>query len=249
MKETMKIDIWSDIMCPFCYIGKRKLEGALALFEHKKDVQIVWHSFQLDPSMKYDAGKDIHTYLAERKGRTKEWSVMVHNQMTETAKREGLTYNFDKAVIANSFDAHRLIQLAKTKGLADEAEERLFKAYFTEGKNISDHNTLMQIGMEIGLGVIEVGEMLNGSAFAEEVYNDIHRAQLLGINGVPFFLIDERYGISGAQPVEVFTDGLQQAWAIHEQAKQAEMNKMDGAVCTPDGVCMPADLKQAIQNN
>ena len=109
----MKIDIWSDIMCPFCYIGKRKLEGALLQFEHKEDVQIVWHSFQLDPTIEYKPGKDLYTYLAERKGATREWSVMVHNQMTETAKKEGLTYNFDKAVIANSFDAHRLIQLAK----------------------------------------------------------------------------------------------------------------------------------------
>ncbi len=244
----MKIDIWSDIMCPFCYIGKRKLEGALAKFEHKDDVEIVWHSFQLDPTMAYEAGKDIHTYLADRKGQTRDWSVMVHNQMTETARREGLTYNFDTAIIANSFDAHRLIQLAKTKGLADAAEERLFRAYFTEGKNISDHNTLMQIGMEIGLGVIEVGEMLNSDAFAAEVHADIHKAQVLGIRGVPFFLLDEKYGISGAQPVEVFTDGLQQAWAIHERAKQTIKNDTNGAVCTPDGVCEPAG-NAIIQNN
>ncbi len=219
MKEKMKIDIWSDIMCPFCYIGKRKLEGALGKFEHKDDVEIVWHSFQLDSTMEYEAGKDIHAYLAERKGQTREWSVMVHNQMTETAKREGLTYNFDKAIIANSFDAHRLIQLAKTKGVADAAEERLFRAYFTEGKNISDHNTLMQIGMEIGLGVVETGEMLNSDVFANEVHADIHTAQTLGIRGVPFFLLDEQYGISGAQPAEVFTDGLQQAWAKYESAR------------------------------
>ncbi len=249
MKETMKIDIWSDIMCPFCYIGKRKLEGALEQFEHKDDVQIVWYSFQLDPTMKYEAGKDIHGYLAAKYGKTREWSVSVHNQMTETAKKEGLTYNFDKALIANSFDAHRLIQLAKTKGLADAAEEKLFRAYFTEGKNISDHNTLMQIGMELGLGAVEVGEMLNSDAFADEVHNDIHMAQTLGISGVPFFLLDERYGISGAQPVKVFTDGLQQAWAIHERAKQTMKNDVNGGVCTPDGVCEPTINQEIIQNN
>ena len=233
----MKIDIWSDIMCPFCYIGKRKLEGALRQFEHKDDVQITWHSFQLDPAITYESGRDLYSYLAERKGQSHEWSVRVHNQMTETAKREGLTYNFDKAVIANSFDAHRLIQLAKTHGLGDVAEELLFRAYFTEGKNIGDHNTLMQIGMEIGLRSVEVGEMLNSDDFATQVHQDIMMAQNLGIRGVPFFLLDERFGISGAQPVEVFADGLQQAWAIHEQALLTKLNDAEGAVCTPDGIC------------
>ena len=214
----MKIDIWSDIMCPFCYIGKRKLETALQQFEHKADVSINWHSFQLDPGIQYEEGKDLHTYLAERKGQTREWSVMVHKQMTETAKKEGLEYNFDKAIIANSFDAHRLIQLAKTHGLGDAAEEQLFKAYFTDGRNVSDHNTLLQIGIEIGLRAVEVGEMLNSDAFAEDVHKDIMQAQRLGVRGVPFFLLDEQLGISGAQPVEVFTDGLQKAWALHEKA-------------------------------
>ena len=244
----MKIDIWSDIMCPFCYIGKRKLESALQKFEHNADVNIVWHSFQLDPAIQYQPGKDLYTYLAERKGQTREWSVMVHKQMTETAKREGLTYNFDKAIIANSFDAHRLIQLAKTHGLGDAAEEKLFKAYFTDGKNVSDHNTLMQIGMEIGLRAVEVGEMLNSNDFADEVHADILMAERLGIRGVPFFLLDEQLGISGAQPVEVFTDGLQQAWAIHEKAKQTEINNNTGAVCTPDGVCLPQGM-ETIKNN
>jgi len=235
----MKIDVWSDIMCPFCYIGKRKLESALMQFEHKEDVQIEWHSFQLDPTITYQPGNDLYTYLAERKGATREWSVMVHNQMTETAKKEGLTYNFDKAIIANSFDAHRLIQLAKTHGLGDAMEERLFKAYFTEGKNVSDHNTLMQIGMDAGLRAVEIGEMLNSDAFANEVHADIMQAERLGIRGVPFFLLDEQLGISGAQPVAVFTNGLQQAWAIHENARKAEINTPEGTVCSADGVCEP----------
>jgi protein disulfide-isomerase len=239
----MNIDIWSDVMCPFCYIGKRKLEGALLQFEHKENVQIVWHSFQLDPTIEYEPGRDLYSYLAERKGATREWSVMVHKQMTESAKKEGLTYNFDKAIIANSFDAHRLIQLAKKHGVGDAVEERLFSAYFTEGKNISDHNTLMQIGMDAGLRAVEVGEMLNSDYLAAEVHNDIMQAQRLGIRGVPFFLLDEQLGVSGAQPVEVFTDALQQAWALYEKAKHTEAYNTDGAVCTPDGICEP------IQNN
>ncbi len=233
----MKIDIWSDIMCPFCYIGKRKMESALQQFPNSGDVELVWHSFQLDPAMKAQPGKDMYSYLAERKGQSREWSVKMHDRVAEMAKNEGLNYNFDKAVIANSFDAHRLIQLAKTKGLGDEAEEKLFHAYFTEGKNIADHNTLMQIGMEIGLRAVETGEMLNSTAFADDVRHDIQAAEQLGIQGVPFFLLNGQLGISGAQPVELFADGLQQAWAIHEHAMQTIDNQPDGAVCAPGGDC------------
>lgn len=215
----MKIDIWSDIMCPFCYIGKRRLEGALAGFEHKDHIAIEWHSFQLDPTIQHEADRDFYGYLAERKGQTREWSLKVHAQMAANAKQDGLTYNFDKAVMANSFDAHRLIQLAKTHGLGDAAEESLFKAYFTDGKNVGDHNTLMQIGMELGMSAVEIGEMLNSDRFADTVAQDINRAQTLGINGVPFFVVNNQYGISGAQPVDVFTDTLQLAWSEYEKGK------------------------------
>jgi predicted DsbA family dithiol-disulfide isomerase len=231
----MKIDIWSDIMCPFCYIGKRKLESALQEFEHKDDVEIIWHSFQLDPAMKYKPGVSMHDYLAERKGQTREWSVKVHQQMTENAKREGLTYNFDKAVIANSFDAHRLIHLAKTHGLGDAAEEQLFKAYFTDGRNMSDHATLVSIGKEIGLDETETATMLAGDAFAGAVQQDIAQAQVYGINGVPFFVLDDKYGISGAQPKETFAQALRQAWSEQQTAQQEDST--DGAVCTPGGDC------------
>ena len=220
----MKIDIWSDVMCPFCYIGKRKLEQALQQFEHKDEVELIWHSFQLDPSIQYEPGRNLYSYLAERKGQSEEWAVKVHEQMTATAAKEGLEYNFDKAIIANSFNAHRLIQLAKTHGLGDAAEESLFRAYFTDGKNISDANVLQQLGMQIGLSAVAVGEMLNSDAYADEVNNDVALAHELGISGVPFFILNERLGISGAQPVEVFNDGLQQAWALYDQKKQQTIN-------------------------
>jgi len=216
----MKIDIWSDIMCPFCYIGKRKMEAALKQFEHRDDVQINWHSFQLDPNLRPQPGKNIYDYLAERKGQSREWAVRVNDQVTATALQEGLVYNMGEAVIANSFDAHRLVHLAAAHGLADAAEEELFKAYFTDGKDISDHNTLMQLGINIGLRAVEIGEMLNSSAYADEVQADIERAHQIGINGVPFFLINDKYGISGAQPSEVHLDGLQRAWREYENAKQ-----------------------------
>lgn len=231
----MKIDIWSDIMCPFCYIGKRKLETALSGFEHKQSVEIVWHSFQLDPAMTSQPGKSTYQYLAERKGQSLEWSVKVHDQVSRTAKEEGLDYRFDKAVVANSYDAHRLIQLAKKHGLGNEAEEALFKAYFTDGRDIADHNVLMQIGIEIGLRVVETGEMLNSDAFSQEVDEDIATANELGINGVPFFVIDNKYAISGAQPSAVFKDGLQVAWKEYENNLAAITAQ--GAVCTPDGIC------------
>jgi len=230
----MKIDIWSDIMCPFCYIGKRRLEAALEGFEHKDKVELVWHSFQLDPTIQSQQGKNLYQYLAERKGMPLERSKQMHDQLTQTAKEAGLTYNFDKAVIANSFDAHRLIQLAKKHGLGDAAEERLFKAYFTEGKDMSDHATLLQLGTEIGLDDAEIKQMLESNAYADAVHSDIATAEQLRINGVPFFVLDNKYGVSGAQPVELFSNALQQAWAEHTPAITSIGGEQD-AVCGPDG--------------
>ena len=231
----MNIDIWSDIMCPFCYIGKRKLEAALDEFAHKDEVSIKWHSFQLDPTLQPQPGKDLYGYLAERKGQTREWSVGIHGQLTNTAAENGLVYHFEKAVIANSFDAHRLIQLAKTHGLDGAAEEQLFKAYFTDGKDMSNHNVLMQIGIDIGLRAVEVGEMLNSDAYAVAVHADIAQAQELGINGVPFFAVNDRYAISGAQPKEAFLQTLDHAWKEYAQASVA--NDLEDGICTPDGAC------------
>lgn len=234
----MTIDIWSDIMCPFCYIGKRKLEKALEQFPQKDNVNIIWHSFQLDPNMKSMPGTDIYSYLADRKGQTRAWAVKMHEQVTASAQAEGLTYNFDKAIIANSFDAHRLIQMAKTKRLGDEAEEQLFSAYFTEGGNVADKETLVEIGGNIGLEKAEVAKMLEGKEFAAEVKEDIDKAQAYGINGVPFFVLNNKYGISGAQPSEVFLRGLQQAWNEYAAEQPTPSTDItDGAVCTPGGDC------------
>lgn len=234
----MKVDIWSDIMCPFCYIGKRKLETALAQFPDRDKVELVWHSFQLDPTIEYVPGRNLHEYLAERKGQSLEWSVNVHGQMTKTAAAEGLTYNFEKAVIANSFDAHRLIQLAKTHQLGDAMEERLFKAYFTDGENMGDHDTLVRIGSETGIPATEISDMLKSGAYTAEVKKDIAQAEAYGISGVPFFVLNDKYGISGAQPAEVFLDGLQHAWKEYEQTTTiTAIGNTAGATCTPDGVC------------
>ena len=208
----MKIEIWSDVMCPFCYIGKRRFESALAKFEHKEQVEIIWKSFQLNPQMVTDPQKNINQYLAEIKGWTLDQAESMNNRVTQMAAAEGLHYDFDKAIVANSFDAHRLIQLAKTHNKGDEAEERLFKAYFSEGKNTADRSTLIQLGTEIGLEKNEVVKMLEGNSFATEVQKDISEARQVGIDGVPFFLIDRTYGISGAQQTEIFLETLNKSW-------------------------------------
>jgi predicted DsbA family dithiol-disulfide isomerase len=234
----MKIDIWSDVMCPFCYIGKRKLEAALEQFPHKDNIEIVWHSYQLDPELDNKGNKNLFDYLAARKGQSREWSVKVHKQMSETAREVGLTYNFETAVVANSFDAHRLIQLAKSKGLGGEAEERLFRAYYTDSKNIADHETLISLGREIGLQENEVKEMLQSDALANEVQRDIQTAQAIGVRGVPFFVLNQRYSISGAQPSDTFLEALQHAWDEYEKEKLPEIvSGMNGDVCSIDGNC------------
>jgi len=214
----MKVDIWSDVRCPFCYIGKRKFEMALAQFPEKDKVEVEWHSFELDPGFKTNTTLNAYDYLAERKGQSRAWSVQMHDNITQTAKEVGLTYHFDEAVLANSFNAHRLIQFAKTRGQGDAAKEAVLEAYFTDGKNIDDVATLVEIGASLGLGKTATSSMLASDAFTKEVRDDEARAAEIGINGVPFFVLDNKYAVSGAQAPEVFLGALQQAWAEHADA-------------------------------
>jgi predicted DsbA family dithiol-disulfide isomerase len=195
----MKVEVWSDIMCPFCYIGKRNYESALKHFEARDQVETEWHSFQLDPSIpkKITRKENVYKYLAGKKGMSYAESVKLHESLIQTAKKARLEYNFDKSVVANSFDAHRLIQLAKTKGLGDEAEEHLFRAYFTE-EDFGDHETLISIGTDIGLPEEEIRKALNGAAYSENVEEDIQEAAALGVGGVPFFVFNREYAVSGA---------------------------------------------------
>jgi predicted DsbA family dithiol-disulfide isomerase len=209
----MKVDIWSDVRCPYCYIGKRKFEIALSQFEHRSNVEIEWHSFELDPNAETLPDENVYDYLANRYGKSREWAVSTHLQVAEIAAEVGLNFNFDISIVANSFDAHRLIQFAKTKNLGDLAEELLFKAYFSDGKNISDQQALLQIGIEIGLNRTEVLNMLLSDAFSSDVRYDEQMANNIGLKGVPFFLIDEKLAVSGAQSPETFLGALNQAWA------------------------------------
>ena len=233
----MKVEIWSDIMCPFCYIGKRRFEAAMSAFEFSGKVSVEWHSFQLDPDIQPADGKNLHAYLSERKGISLEQSVNMHRQLTEMAKDAGLEYHFDKAVIANSFDAHRFIQFAKTAGKDDAAEERLFRAYFTEGKDISDHEVLTELGKDIGLEEDQVAAALKDDSYAYKVRQDIDEAAQLGIRGVPFFVFNRKYAVSGAQPEEMFLQALQQSFADWQKDSGLQIVSADGATCTPDGKC------------
>lgn len=208
----MKVEIWSDVMCPFCYIGKRRFENALAQFVHKDAVEVIWKSFQLNPDLKTNADKSTSEYLAEVKGWSVEEAKKMNDYVTDMAREVGLTYHLDKAVVANSFDAHRFSCFAKRFGLQDAAEERLFLAYFTEGKNTADHDTLVELGVEIGLKAEDVREMLNSNDGAAEVEQDIYEARQVGVRGVPFFVLGEKYAISGAQDTNLFLQALNKTW-------------------------------------
>jgi predicted DsbA family dithiol-disulfide isomerase len=209
--KKMTVEIWSDVMCPFCYIGKRKFEAALAQFPGRDSVEIVWRSFQLDPALQTDPSKSVLQSLAEKKGWSEEYTTQMMAHVTDMARSVGLTYHFDKAVVANSFDAHRFTHYAKTQGRQNEAEEQLFSAYFTEGKNTADHTTLAALGAAIGLDKQAVLKMLSDNTFAAEVQNDIGLAQQFGVTGVPFFVFNRRYAVSGAQNEAVFLQTLQKA--------------------------------------
>ena len=232
----MKIEIWSDVMCPFCYIGKRRFEEALQNFEHKDEVEIEWKSFQLNPDLKTDPSLNITQYLADAKGWTIEYAQQLNDQVTEMAAGVGLTYDFDRAVVANSFDAHRFAHLAKRNGLGNQAEEALFKAYFTDGENIADHATLTELGINIGLEEKEIKNTLASDAFAGEVKHDIAEAGYLGIRGVPFFVMNGKYAVSGAQMVPVFAETLEKSYTEWQQDKP-KLTIIDGDSCSVDGDC------------
>ena len=235
--SMLTVQIWSDVVCPFCYIGKREFENALERFPHKDSVLVEWKSFELDPNAPATSNENTYTMLARKYGMSIADAKARVGSVTDRARSVGLDYNFEATVIANSFQAHRVIQLAKTKGLGDVAEERLFKAYFTEGANIGDPTILVRLGTEIGLDANEVNDLLAGQGFSEAVRTDEYEAQQLGIRGVPFFAIDRKYGISGAQSADHFLSALEQAWK-----ERPATESLGGAVCEPGKAdCLPGE--------
>jgi predicted DsbA family dithiol-disulfide isomerase len=212
------VEIWSDIACPWCYIGKRRFEAALEQFEHRDDVNVTWRSFELDPGAPHERTGDRAERLAEKYGMTVEQAREAEQQLTGVAAGDGLPFRFDIARSGTTFDAHRLVHLAETYGLQDAMKERLLRAYFTEGELISDHDTLVRLAAEVGLDQQEVRELLAGGRYAEEVRADERTAGELRISVVPTFVVDRKLGASGAQPPDALLDLLRQGWAKRSPA-------------------------------
>ena len=209
----MKVDIWSDIVCPWCYIGKRRFEAALERFAHRDEVEVTWRAFELDPTAPAERDESHEEHLAAKYGMTREQAGVMIRQMTGRAAEEGLDFRFDLARAGNTFDAHRLLHLAAERGLQDTVKERLMRAYFTEGEPVGDRETLIRLAADAGLDAAEARTVLEGDAYAEDVRTEQSTARSLGISGVPFFVIDRTYGVSGAQPAEVLLEVLEKAWA------------------------------------
>lgn len=227
----MKVEIWSDIACPWCYIGRRRFETALNQFQHRAEVEVVWRSFQLDPTAPREYAGTINEMLAEKKGINPRQAEAMHAHVTELAAEEGLDYRFDRVRPGNSFDAHRLLHLAAHHDLQSEMKERLQKAYFTDGLSFSDPDTLTQLATEVGLDTEETRALLATDEYSEDVQADIRRARMLGINGVPFFLFDEKYAVSGAQPAELFTTALERTWADSHPVVRILSTGSDAETC------------------
>lgn len=232
----MEINIWSDVRCPFCYIGKRKFEAALEKFPQKDDLRINWRSFELDPDLKTQSQTSTIDYFVQTKGVGREQATQMLGQATEMAKEVGLDFDFDKAVLANSFNAHRLIQMAKSKGLGNEIEEALFKAHFTDGVNVDDLDALVEIGASIGMEEQEVRKVMESDAFDYEVRQDQLDARNIGVQGVPFFVLNNKYAVSGAQSPEAFLQNIEKAYAEYKQENPGLIIDK-GDSCSTDGTC------------
>ncbi|WP_020403530.1 DsbA family oxidoreductase [Gracilimonas tropica] len=205
----MKIDIWSDVVCPFCYIGKRHLEQALEELSDL-EVEINWRSFELDPNAPTQSDLDIYDTLAKKYGRDRNWAKEMNANMVEMASAAGLNYDMDAVKPTNSFNAHQLLHLAKSHGKQDEMKEALLSAYFVEGKHVGDSEQLIEIAENVGIDSHEAKEVLTKNLYSNQVMKDVEEAHRIGVQGVPFFYINEKYGLSGAQPVSVFIDALKQ---------------------------------------
>lgn len=241
----MKVEIWSDIACPWCHIGKRRFEAALERFQHCDRVEVCWRSFELDPGAgrttgvtdsrgPADENSDYVDRLAVKYGTTRAGAQQMLDTMTQAAAAEGLDFRFDRARRANTFDAHQVIHLGGERGVQDAVKERLLLAYFTEGQAVDDHDVLVRLGAEAGLDPAEVRHALDDQRYASAVRADEAEAASLGIRGVPFFVVDRRYGVSGAQPADQLLEVLQRAWSESQPLTLVGAGEGDPA-CGPDG--------------
>lgn len=231
----MRIDIWSDVVCPWCYIGKRRLEKALAGFPHAEETELVYHSFQLDPAAPKVPTETAREMLARKYGMSAAQAAETQGRVIAMAAEEGMDWRHDESPFVNTADAHRLLHLALEEGGQAELKEALLHAYFGEARNVADHAELRKIAAEVGLDSTRVEEVLEGREFEEAVEDDVRQAAAYGATGVPFYVVDGRYGISGAQPTEVFTQVLERAWGESHPAIEMVSESAAGDACGPDG--------------
>ncbi len=238
----MKVEIWSDVVCPWCYIGKRRFEAALARFVRRDEVEIEWKAFELDPNTTTapsgSGDGDYAGRMARKYGMDRAQAQQRLDAMTESAAAEGLDFHFERAVRGNTFDAHQVIHLAGLRGVQDAVKERLLRAYFTDGEAVAERSSLARLASQAGLDADEVAAALEAQTYAGEVRREEAEAAAFGISGVPFFVIDRKYGVSGAQAPEVLFQVLEQAWAeAHPLPTLTTVGATgDGAVaCGPDG--------------
>lgn len=237
---TLPIEIWSDIACPWCWVGKRHLEAARARFPHP--VEVVWRSFELDPRAPRSLGSDIdYVERLARKYRTsREAAQGMIDRMTQVGAADGLDFRFDRAKPGNTFDAHRLLSWAAEHGKQDALKERLFLAYMHEGRSVADHDELVALAADVGLSPDEARAVLDEGRYADEVRADEALATELGIGGVPFFVIDGRYAVSGAQPAELLLQAMQRAWDELPEAADTADTADAGQACGPEGCALPS---------
>jgi predicted DsbA family dithiol-disulfide isomerase len=230
--KKMKVEIWSDVTCTFCYTAKRKFESALSQFKDRDKIEVVWKSFELAPELKTDPNKHFPQFLAELRGISIEQSKGMIDQVAASVKELGLEFNLYKTIPANSFNAHRLSHLAKHYHMQDKTEESLFRAYFTEGRNIDDTSVLFQIANEIGLDTTSVKNMLESSKYTDEVRQDIYEAKEAGVTSVPFFMFNTTTTVSGAQDSKLFLETLGKAFAQWQtESHHLNLEVMGGQSC------------------
>jgi predicted DsbA family dithiol-disulfide isomerase len=215
------VEIWSDVACPWCYVGKRRFEAALERFEHRDEVHVSWRSFELDPEAPSEREGNRAERLAAKYGMTVEQAREAEQRLTAVAAEEGLNFRFDVARSGSTFDAHRIVHLAAEHGLEDTMKERLLRGYFTEGELMADHDTLARLAVEVGLDEREARETLAGDRFAEQVRADERTAAGLGIAAVPTFVVERKLGVSGAQSPDALLELLREGWAKRPAAALA----------------------------
>jgi predicted DsbA family dithiol-disulfide isomerase len=225
----LHVEIWSDIACPWCYIGKRRFEAALASFEHRDDVRVTWRSFELDPQAPPERDGDRAAHLAEKYGTTRREAVRMQDTMRDVAAGEGLDFRFDRARAGNTFDAHRLVHHAATHDLQDAMKERLLRAYLSEGELMSDRAVLARLASEVGLAADDARDVLASERYAAEVREDGRTATSLGMSAVPFFVVDRELGAAGAHPAEVLRGLLEQGWTRRSRLSVVAQGESCGA--------------------